>query len=185
MVAARGRRAPTCSSIRSRTPPPSTPTSRHMMCTLGRPVRQTANETTPNVVSVLTFCNQATTLLCSPLAAAKESAEEQQQQQQQHGHGRSRRQGRITGDNRAPPAGARGEATVGAREEAATGAQGEATAGARGRAGEQFWIAAADQFWAEAQILAAAQVWAATTEQLGGNASLGGGRGSRRRRRRP
>ncbi|XP_044350428.1 uncharacterized protein [Triticum aestivum] len=28
MVAARGRRAPTCSSIRSRTPPPSTPTSR-------------------------------------------------------------------------------------------------------------------------------------------------------------
>ncbi|XP_037456553.1 uncharacterized protein LOC119327562 isoform X1 [Triticum dicoccoides] len=65
------RRAPTCSSIRSRTPPPSTPTSRHMMCTLGRPVRRTANETTPNVMSVLTFCNQATALLRSPPAAAK------------------------------------------------------------------------------------------------------------------
>ncbi|XP_044318354.1 uncharacterized protein [Triticum aestivum] len=169
------RRAPTCSSIRSRTPPPSTPTSRHMMCTLGRPVRRTANETTPNVMSVLTFCNQATALLRSPPAAAKESAEEEQQQQ--HGHGRSRRQGRITGDSRAPPAGARGEAAVGAREEAATGAQGEATGGARGRAGEQFW--------AEARILAAAHVWAAAAEQLGGNASLGDGRGSRRRRRRP
>ncbi|XP_044342090.1 serine/arginine-rich splicing factor SR45 isoform X2 [Triticum aestivum] len=62
-VAARGRRAPTCSSNRSRTPPPSTPTSRHLMCTLGRPVRRTANETMPNIVSVLTFCNQATALL--------------------------------------------------------------------------------------------------------------------------
>ncbi|XP_044446136.1 uncharacterized protein [Triticum aestivum] len=169
------RRAPTCSSIHSRTPPPSTPTSRHMMCTLGRPVRRTANETTPNVMSVLTFCNQATALLRSPPAAAKESAEEEQQQQ--HGHGRSRRQGRITGDSRAPPAGARGEAAVGAREEAATGAQGEAIGGARGRAGEQFW--------AEARILVAAHVWAAAAEQLGGNASLGDGRGSRRRRRRP
>ncbi|MBC2899346.1 hypothetical protein CFC21_112194 [Triticum aestivum] len=41
---------------------------RHMMCTLGRPVRRTANETTPNVMSVLTFCNQATALLRSPPA---------------------------------------------------------------------------------------------------------------------
>ncbi|KAF6985544.1 hypothetical protein CFC21_003391 [Triticum aestivum] len=35
----------------------------HLMCTLGRPVRRTANETMPNIVSVLTFCNQATALL--------------------------------------------------------------------------------------------------------------------------
>ncbi|XP_044342096.1 uncharacterized protein [Triticum aestivum] len=65
----------------------------------------------------------------------QESAEEQQQQQQ-HEHGRSWRHGRITGDSRAPPAGARGEAAVGAREETATGAQGEATAGAQGRVRE-------------------------------------------------
>ncbi|XBI65365.1 hypothetical protein VPH35_045234 [Triticum aestivum] len=135
MVAARGRRAPTCSSIHSRTPPPSTPTSRHMMCTLGRPVRQTANESMPNIMSVLTFCNQATALLHSPIAAAKGSAEEQQQQRQ-HKHRRSRPQGRSMGDSRAPPIGARVEAAVGDQEEAATRTQGEATTGARGRAGE-------------------------------------------------